>query len=408
MRGPLVVAAFLFFGVAAIPASAGHAAVPSCAIADQVAPEGDNGVHVIEFKAICATALEHDLVYSIKTADGTAVAPDDYQAVDTTAGASAGSFVLSADVGIVGDTLHEGDETFTVILADPSGSVTFSRATATITILDNEEPPPVCTIPDSSFPEGDSGVTLSNFTITCDRRLPEDLSFHVQTADGTATANEDYVAIDGDGSVVAGQTTINGAVNIVGDTQDEPNETFTYSITDNAGIVSFTTGTITILDDDEPAPPPGGPCIMLSQRAASVSGPPSTPTRRNFADTDRMTVTNCGDSAVQISVRGTDATGDGATWELTNRSSVGPLDSMCELGLNLFRAAVLLWLPDDSGIGTPLTTHDTPLLGDDGITPLSLADGATREMSPDVELPCEGSDIGNPMTMTVTFTAATP
>ena len=51
----------------------------------------------------------------------------------------------------------------------------------------------------------------------------------------------------------------------------------------------------------------------------------------------------------------------------------------------------------DSGVGTPLTTQDTPLFGDDQLTPLTLPTGTAREISPEVELPCEGSDnIGNP------------
>lgn len=406
MRGRLVVAAVLALLGSGVLPGASRGAGPTCAIADQVAPEGDSGVRMIEFNAFCYGPLEQTLVYSIKTADGTAVQGADYQAVDRSVAASAGDSVLSFAVPILGDTLHEGDETFTVTLADASGTVAFSRATATITILDNEEPAPVCTIPDSSFPEGDSGTKLQQIQITCDRRLPEDLSFHIRTADGTATAGVDYAPIDGDGSVVAGQTTINAAVQIVGDRRDEPDETFTYTITDNAGLVTFNTGTITILDDDEPAP---ASCILLSETAATVSGTASTPTKRRFASPDRLTVTNCGEGPVQLNARGTDAIGDGATWQLTDASSSGPIGSTCDLGINVFRLDVTLWLAGGGGLGTPLTTQETPLLGADGATPFTLPAAATQELSPQIELPCEGSDnTGDPMTTTVALTAVAP
>ena len=410
MRASIVALLAVLGALALAPSAvsgASRAASPSCAIPDQVAPEGDAGVRQVELKAVCATALEQDLVYSIQTADGTAGAGDDYEAVDTTATASAGALVLRFPVPVLGDTLHEGDETFTVTLADPSGATTFSRPTATITILDNEEPEPVCTIPDPSFEEGDSGNVLHNFAITCDRRLPRDMSFRIRTADGTATAGDDYFAIDGPGSIVAGQTTLNAAVFILGDGLDEPDETFTYSLTDNAGLVTFNTGTITIVDDDEPS---SGPCILLSDTEVSVSGAVSTPTTRRFAGpVPRLTVTNCGSSDVNLNARGTDATGSSGTWELTNASSGGAIDSLCELGTDLFRADLTLWWNDGGGTGTPLTTEDTTVVAQDGSTPFVLASAAEHEFSPSVELPCEGSvGLDEPMTTEITLTAIAP
>jgi hypothetical protein len=122
-----------------------------------------------------------------------------------------------------------------------------------------------------------------------------------------------------------------------------------------------------------------------------------------------MTVTNCGGAAVHLDARGTDATGFGATWRLTNASSGGAIDSTCELGLNLFRADVMLWLPNDAGMGTLLTTQDRPLLGADGVTPFTLPAAAAQEFSPEVELPCDGSaNLGDPMTMTINLTAVAP
>lgn len=127
--------------------------------------------------------------------------------------------------------------------------------------------------------------------------------------------------------------------------------------------------------------------------------------RRVAAPPDRLTVTNCGGDATRIAVRGTDASGAGATWTLTDASSGGPIDSRCELGPNLFRATVTLWL--GTGVGTPLTTQDTPLQG--ATEPFTLAAAASQEFSPEIELPCEDSDgLGQPMSMDITLTAVGP
>ena len=265
---------------------------------------------------------------------------------------------------------------------------------------------PVCSLPDKSFAEGDGGIFIPSFKADCTALVPHDLLFHLRTADGTAVAPADYQAIDFDAGPNGQELEV--VVVIVGDTDVEPDETFTLTVSDPSGRVSFAkpTATITIVDDDAP---PSGPCILLSDAAASVSGVASTPAVRGIAGTDRMTVTNCGDTDVHLDARGTDATGDGATWQLTNASSGGPIDSTCDLGLNLFRATVVLWLGSGGGVGTSLTTQDTPLLDTDGDGIFTLPAMATQEFSPEVELPCDGSDnLGDPMTMTIDLTAVAP
>lgn len=405
-----VAAAALVLVAALLLPAAGSAAPPSCVLLDRWYDEGDTGVFVPEYAHPCTGAFPSNFVYRITTADGTAVAPDDYGALDMTAGASAGQNTISVVVQIVGDTVEEPDETFTVTVSDPSGTVTFADDTATITILDDDGPPrpPVtCTVPDLSLAEGTSRTPQGHpFQIACDALITDDLSFRVATADGTATAGDDYLAIDGPGSLLAGQSTINAILYVVGDTRDEPDETFTYSATDLAGEVIFVTGTITILDDDEPG---SAPCVLLSETSLGVTGTASTPTTRGLSTSPRFTVENCSSAAIGLDVRGTDATGPAASWELTNLSSGGPIDSICELGLDLYRAAVNVEGGAGGAVGTSLTTTATPLLGLDGVTPLALDPAATQELSPQIELPCEGSSgLGDDMSMQITFTAVAP
>jgi hypothetical protein len=74
------------------------------------------------------------------TSDGSATAPGDYGAVDTTVTIPAGQSSGSVTVPIVDDTDDESDETFTVQLSDPTGAVLGDPASTTVTITDNDEP----------------------------------------------------------------------------------------------------------------------------------------------------------------------------------------------------------------------------------------------------------------------------
>ena len=78
---------------------------------------------------------------TVSTADGSALAPDDYLAVagGILSWADGDTAPKSIDVTIVNDLLDEPDETFTVTISGPQGgAVLGSPATATITILDDD------------------------------------------------------------------------------------------------------------------------------------------------------------------------------------------------------------------------------------------------------------------------------
>ena len=71
------------------------------------------------------------------TLDGTALAPDDYEATSSTATVSAGQPNTTVTVPIVDDSLDEPDETFVVHLSNPAGGAEIDPAmgSATVTIL---------------------------------------------------------------------------------------------------------------------------------------------------------------------------------------------------------------------------------------------------------------------------------
>lgn len=87
----------------------------------------------------------------VVTADGTATAGLDYTATTTTVQwADNDDDPKMVTIPILEDLLDEADETFTVSLGNPGGGASLGATTqATVTIVDNDEPPSAC-IPDAT------------------------------------------------------------------------------------------------------------------------------------------------------------------------------------------------------------------------------------------------------------------
>jgi hypothetical protein len=257
-----------------------------------------------------------------------------------------------------------------------------------------------------SASEGDVGSSVAEVEVTLNEPVDRPFEVLFYTQDVGATAGSDYEATNVRLTFDPGDVSKLVPITILGDEADEPDEAVFLGL-GIEGSGTLVSGGLTIVDDDEGAG--GGPCIMLSETSTEVSGPVSTPSNRGFAGPlDRIELTNCGDREVGLRARGTDATGAGASWELTNASSGGPIDSICELGTNLFRGSLLLWNDQGgSNEGAALTTQDEAVIGPAGNVSLEI--GAPRELSIQVELPCQGSGgVGLPMSMDVVLTAVEP
>ena len=129
------------------------------------------------------------------------------------------------------------------------------RATVTIT---NDDDKPGISIAPASASEGDSGSANMTFTVTLAKAVATSVTVNYATSDGTATAGQDYTAVNnGSVTIAAGDTTAELDVSVTGDETDEPNETFkvTISLPSGATAAAITGGdtatiTGTILDDD--------------------------------------------------------------------------------------------------------------------------------------------------------------
>ena len=128
---------------------------------------------------------------------------------------------------------------------------------ATVTITNNDNKPGISIAP-ASAPEGDSGSAGMTFTVTLAKAVTEAVTINYATSDGTAIAGQDYTAVsNGSVTIAAGNTTAEFTVSMTGDETDEPNETFSVTISLPLGVTAaaITGGATaaaagTILDDD--------------------------------------------------------------------------------------------------------------------------------------------------------------
>ena len=219
-------------------------------LSDESGAEGDPGAPggVVFTLALDQPALR-DTTFAVATADGTAIAGEDYVAVDTTATIAAGETTVEVSVPFLGDTSVEADETFDFVISSPGapelGSVTL------IGTIENDDFVAV-SVSDASVTEGAAGARL-DFTVSLDQAAPEPVEVPVATADGTATAGEDYTPLDTVVTIPAGQTSAAVSVEVLDDALEEPDETVTLQLGDpqNAAVADGT-GTGTILDDEAP------------------------------------------------------------------------------------------------------------------------------------------------------------
>ncbi|MGD9622964.1 MAG: cellulase family glycosylhydrolase [Mycolicibacterium sp.] len=131
--------------------------LPSLSIADLSVAEG-NGEHShFMFMVTLNKASTSPISLGYSTSNGTATAGSDYTAASGALTFAPGATSQTVHVDIIGDSVVEGNETFTVTLTSPNGA-TLSKATATGTIT-NDDVAPVSSlsISDASVVEGNPG-----------------------------------------------------------------------------------------------------------------------------------------------------------------------------------------------------------------------------------------------------------
>jgi hypothetical protein len=223
---------------------------PTVSLSPQSAVES-SGTFMIEVHGVGGNVAD---VMPVQVLDGTALATTDYSTAFTpTTVAVVPDGVTYVPVTLEADTLDEDDETFTVVVG---------TATATMTIVDDDDAPQVV-IDGLSITEGDEGSVDAELSVRLVDptfgSLPQPSSrvvtVEASTQDGTAVAGSDYTGTTDTLVFQPGETTQTFTVPILGDAADEDNEQFSATLqgATNATIPDGELATVTIVDDDSSA-----------------------------------------------------------------------------------------------------------------------------------------------------------
>ena len=220
-------------------------APPTISIAD--ASSLDETAASTNLVATLSAASEKPITVDYATSDGTATAGSDYTSGSGTITFAPGSTSENVPVAVLADTTDEANETVTVTLSNPT-NVTLNDAIGELTITDDDSAPSI-SIADVTIP--DETAVARTATVSLSAASAKTVAVDFATADGTATATNDYSSASGTLTFNPGVTSQTVSVTIIQDSIDEPDETFTIGLSNpvNASI-SVATGVMTITDDE--------------------------------------------------------------------------------------------------------------------------------------------------------------
>ncbi|HEY9669181.1 MAG TPA: glycoside hydrolase family 9 protein [Coleofasciculaceae cyanobacterium] len=228
--------------------------LPTLSISDVTVTEGNSSTTNALFAVNLSAASTQTVSVNYATANGSATASSDYTATTNTLTFAPGETSKTISVPIIGNTVAESSETFTVNLSNPSNAA-IADGQGVGTIIDNDSAPtlPQLSIKDVTVTEGNSGTTNALFAVNLSAASTQTVRVNYATANGSATAGSDYTATTNTLTFAPGETSKTISVPIIGNTVAESSETFTVNLSNpsNAAIADGQ-GVSTILDNDAP------------------------------------------------------------------------------------------------------------------------------------------------------------
>ncbi|MET0753771.1 MAG: Calx-beta domain-containing protein [Pyrinomonadaceae bacterium] len=319
--------------------------------------EGSSGTTNARFTVTLAPAAAQNVTVRYQTADGTAEAGEDYTATGGTLTFTPGQTTKTVDVPVLGDTLPEANEFFTLQLINPTNAQTvIPRGRANI----NNDDATALSIDNVSHTEGNAGTSNAVFTVSLSAASGSAVTVNYATEDAIALAGQDYTAKNGVLNFAPGETSKTISISITGDTLVEGNETFYVNLSNavNAAI-GDDQGLGTINNDDV-----GGtikfsvPTVSVNESAASIS----------------LTVTRTGGSASDVFVN----------YATQNGTAISPGDYSSSSGTLNF------------GASETSKTITIPIIDD------ATVEG-NESFTANLSSPTSGAVLGTPSTVTVTI-----
>jgi hypothetical protein len=226
-------------------------------VGDAAIDEGDGGApRYLSIPVFLTEASTSTVTVQYATANGSALAGQDYVAQSGTLTFAPGVMQQNILVAIAGDAIVEANETFTVTLSDPSEGASILDGSAAGTILNDDVAPAVLSIAATiaNKPEGSSSSTAFTFTVTRSGDLSGAASAQWAVT-GAAVNGADFtggVLPTGTVNFAAGESSKVISIGIAGDTAVEANEAFRVQLSQpGAGTILGTASAKGIIRNDD-------------------------------------------------------------------------------------------------------------------------------------------------------------
>lgn len=226
---------------------------PDLTISDATVTEGTGGTQSATLTLSLSEVAGREVTVEYTTADGSAVAPDDYTAPaqPATATIAAGQQTATLVVPIVTDDVDEDDEDFTVTLSNAVGA-NLSDDVGVVNIVDDDDAP-VVNVSAVTVTEGVDAT--ATFTVGLSNPSSRTITVEFATQPDTAADPDDYTGNSGTLTFDPGETSKTVEVEILDDLLNEADETFTLLLSNpnNATVGTPSTDGVIIDDDANPA-----------------------------------------------------------------------------------------------------------------------------------------------------------
>jgi Calx-beta domain/FG-GAP-like repeat/FG-GAP repeat len=244
---------------------------PAIWIDDVTLAEGETGTTPAAFTLSLSAPSGRVVSVAAATADGTAVAGEDYAAAAWTVVMPPGVTAAPLHVSVRGDRVWEADESFVVSLSAPMNATLADTQGAGTIVNDDAQG---LSIADLDVVEPASGTRSALFTVTLSPPSAGIVTVGYSTSGLTAAAGSDYESISGTLTFDPGVTTRSIAVTVRADALAEGVETFRVDLSGPSGA-AIAHGQAVGRIHDQGKLFPVAPCRVLDTRdAAGAYGRP--------------------------------------------------------------------------------------------------------------------------------------
>lgn len=233
---------------------------PTITVTDAFVQEGDSGTKNAVFTLTLSAATGIPVSINYATQEGTAKEGSDYVGVSGTVTFAPFQTIQTIVVPILGDTIDEFDESFTVHLTNPVNAA-FNGPDPVGTISDNDATPTLSFNPVTKS-EGQAGQTQVTMTVTLSAPSGKVITMNYHTTDGTALSvadpngngGNDYIAQSGTLTFQPGVVSQDIVITVNGDALYELDETFGVTLDGFVNVTANPTQRAVTIVNDDPKP----------------------------------------------------------------------------------------------------------------------------------------------------------